>query len=200
MNYITIDSFAAGYEPAAYVSQLRNYRSFVKGLMTEARVDASQLTAFQDSLKSVSSPVRATIMTEDWCGDAACNIPILTKLFSDASVELRIFRGSEHLPMKDGYESEGDDHIPVLSIWDGEFQEIGRWIESPSAIEERKEEWKSQRPEFMELYRARNDDAKAAKQFASIYRELLEEMASWYKEGGWNETLREVTEVFHKNA
>jgi hypothetical protein len=185
--------FEKGYDPAAYVGGLRNYRSMVKGLLSEARADSGDVTLLKQKASARKQPVRATVTTEDWCGDSALKIPILADLFERAGIELRIFRGSETPELKERYESEGVDHIPVLSLWDGENKEIGRWIEAPAAIGPLKEEWKAARPEFMTLYARKETDPEAAGTFAKMYRGFLEEMARWYRDGMWRETTREVS-------
>lgn len=137
----------------------------------------------------------ATLMTEDWCGDSACNVPILGKLFAAAAIPFVIVRGSEMPDLKTFYESSGDDHIPAVSLWRGDESEIVRWIEAPKAVTARKDAWKAAHPEFMELFRKQSaGDADATKRFGQRYRVFLETMASWYREGMWSETTREIVE------
>jgi hypothetical protein len=192
--------FETGFDPETYVANLRNYRSLVKKLVGSASADQSHVEDFRAGLREYAKPVRMTLMTEDWCGDSACNVPILASLCNGAEVPLRIFRGSEHPDLNKRYNDDGVDHIPVVSIWDGEGSEIGRWIECPAAADERKKAWKEAHPEFMELYQKREQDPDAAKRFAKLYREFLEEMASWYKEGLWSETTREIVEIVRPSA
>ena len=108
---------------------------------------------------------------------------------------LLVFIGSEYRELEEHYHGMGVDHIPVLSIWDGEGKEIGRWIEAPAAMVPKKDAWKADHPHFMELYRKRDTDKEAGRQFASLYRQFLEGMADWYLEGVWNETTREVVDL-----
>ena len=187
--------FERGYDTPTYVNNLRNYRSLVKRLMDEAEADSSHAKALARAADSTKSPVRATMMTEDWCGDAACNLPVLASLFEKAEIPFRVFRGSEEEELKEMYESEGTDHIPVVSLWDGDGKELIRWVEAPESVAKKKDKWKSERPEFMELYRKKDEDKDAAKQFASLYREFLETMADWYEADMWSETTREVVEA-----
>ncbi|MFW5686477.1 MAG: thioredoxin family protein [Spirochaetota bacterium] len=184
--------FEKGYDIDSYVRNLRNYRSLVRGLMDEADASDEHATRLKELASGHPQPVHATVTTEDWCGDSALNLPILSSLFGKAGIELRVFRGSETSELKDKYESEGDDHIPVLSLWDGEGAELGRWIEAPKAVHTMKNTWKAERPEFMELYAKQKDDKEAARKFASLYRLFLDEMAGWYRSGMWLETTREV--------
>lgn len=189
-------TFEKGYDVDSYVGNLRNYRSFVRERFDEARADDQLAEELRRLASGHPQPVRATLMTEDWCGDSALNLPILARLFEKAGIELRVFRGSELGELKDRYEADGDDHIPVLSLWDAEGNELGRWIEAPSAIEPKKNAWKADRPHFMELYAKRESDRDAAKQFATLYREFLSEMAQWYRDGMWEETQREIVDLF----
>ena len=187
--------FEQGYDVDTYVRNLRNYRSMVRSLMDEADASDEHARELGRRVAEQPQPVRATVTTEDWCGDSALNLPILASLFGKAGIELRVFRGSETPELKDKYEREGDDHIPVISLWDAEGTELGRWIEAPKRVGAMKDEWKAQRPEFMELYAKQKTDKEAAKQFATMYRSFMEEMAGWYRDGMWNETTREIADL-----
>lgn len=191
-------TFESGSGVESYVRALRNYRSFVRSLVGDAHARSERVAALKTAVANMPQPVRATVMTEDWCGDSACNVPILASLFGGADVELRIIRGSEQQELHDFYENSGADQIPVLSIWDGEFNEIARWVEAPAAVSVRKDAWKAERPEFMELYSKKRDDKDAAKKFAVLYRQFLDEMITWYKAGMWDETTREVVEAIRR--
>ena len=186
--------FEQGYDVETYVRNLRNYRSMVRGLMEEADASNEHAARLRELAAKHPQPLRATVTTEDWCGDSALNLPALASLFEKAGIELRVFRGSEHEDLKNKYESEGDDHIPVISLWDGEGTELVRWIEAPAAVDTMKNKWKAERPRFMELYEKQKSDKDAAREFAKLYREFMEEMASWYRGGMWEETTREITE------
>jgi hypothetical protein len=186
--------FERGFDAEAYVANLRNYRSLVKRLMGEAQADDDHVNAVRTATASWRPPVRATMMTEDWCGDSACNVPVMADFFARAEIPFRVFRGSEEEDLKEMYESEGADHIPVVSLWDGSGMEIIRWIEAPQAVAEKKEAWQAAHPEFGELYKKQKHDKQAAKEFASLYRQFLEEMAGWYRDGMWSETTREIVE------
>lgn len=195
---MNLQTFESGFDVTTYVNNLRNYRSFVRNLMAEAKADPEHVEALRSSSGRFAQPVRMTVMTEDWCGDAACNIPIIAGLCAGADVPLRVFRGSETPQLEKRYHDDGVDHIPVASIWNADGEEIGRWIECPKAVDEKKASWKAERPEFMELYRRRETDKDAAKQFAKMYRDLLDAMAEWYRGGMWKETTREIVETLAK--
>ncbi len=187
--------FPKGYDVSTYLGGLRNYRSLVKQLYQRAEPAPEHVTALRRGLAAQVQPVRATIMTEDWCGDSAANLPIIARLAEAAGVELRVFRGSEVAELKHYYEGAGVTHIPVVSLWDGEWREIARWVEAPAVVDRKKTAWKDAHPEFMRLYSERDHDKQAAKQFAELYRTFLDEMVRWYEGGHWRETTRELVEA-----
>lgn len=191
------ERYEAGLDPETYVHGLRNYRSFVRDLMKAARADPSDVQALTGAVQQAPRPVRATILTEDWCGDSALNTPILSALFHEAAIPLRIFRRSERPDLKKFYLDQGVTRIPVVSLWDGDGREMTRWIEAPKAAQVRKEDWKQAHPEFVRLQERWENDREAARRYAVLYREFLREMARWYREEGvWSETTREIVESF----
>lgn len=190
------DYFQQGLTVDEYLNELRHYRSLVRKLVDQAgRADSptrSDIEALRVAADSFSQPVRATVNTEDWCGDWICNMPILEKLFSSTHIPFRVFRGSEYEELKGRYEKDGDTHIPAVSLWDGEGNELMRWIEAPAKVAEMKDAWKAENPQLMELYSKQSEDKAAAREFAKLYRQFLETMARWYTEGMWHETVGEI--------
>ncbi len=187
--------FEDGKNAAEYLSELKIFRALVQKLIGEAQADPGHVSDLKNALANFSQPVRATAMTEDWCGDSACNLPVLSSLFAKAGIDFVVFHGSEYPELKKYYHDMDVDHIPVISLWDGDGKEIGRFVEQPAAVAPLKDAWKAERPVFMELYAARETDRDAAQKFGTLYRELLEEMAGWYRDGQWKETTREVVEI-----
>jgi hypothetical protein len=186
--------FTEGFDIETYAKNIRNYRSVFKRLLSEAQASDEHAHTLREVTATAATPVYLSVVTEDWCGDSCCNIPILADLAKKADLEIRVFRGSEHPDLEKRYTDEGDDHIPVVSVWDGEGGELARWIEAPEAVEQKKAAWKEAHPDFMPLFERRDSDPDAAKQFAALYREFLEEMAGWYVDGLWKETTRELVE------
>lgn len=183
--------FARGQEAERYVDGMRNYRSLVRKLFAAA---SSFPVPLEFPRKEEVS--RATVCTEDWCGDSACVTPILARFFAVHGIPFRVFRGSEHRDVHRFYEESGTDHIPVLSLWDSSGGELVRWVEAPKAAQEKKASWKEAHPEFMELYGKRADgDRDAARAFGVMYRDFLEEMAGWYQQDLWAITLEEVSRL-----
>ncbi len=187
-------------DPATYVQNVRNYRSLMKRLYETATPNADHVERLANAAEQTNAAY-ASVQTEDWCGDAACVIPVLAPFFAAADIELVIARGSDIPEFKDYYEKDGDDHIPAVSIWSTDGTELVRWIEAPEAVGKKKDAWKAEHPDFEPLYeKQKQGDAEAAKKFGALYREFLEEMAGWYEAGMWDETTRELVEALEKKA
>ena len=188
-----------GFEPNDYITNVRNYRSLIKKLAGEASTDDSHVDRLAEAA-ATRNVWFASLMTEDWCGDSACNVPALMKLFEQAEIPFYIVRGSDHEELNDYYNNSGATHIPVVSIWAEDETELTRWVEAPESVSKLKDEWKAGRPEFMELYEKQNaGDSEAQKEFGKLYREFLEQMAQWYRDDGhWSESTREIVESLEK--
>lgn len=187
--------FEEGYTPEDYVDSIRNYRSLLKTLVEEADATPERAAELASATKRFAAPVRATMATEDWCGDAVCNLPVLIPLFEKAGIPFRVLRGSEHPDLKAFYNDRGLDHIPRVSLWDGNGKELMVWVEKPAAVAPKQDAWKKENPTFYELYENREKDKESAKEWAAMYRRYLEAMADWYRQGMWRETEREIVEL-----
>jgi hypothetical protein len=195
LSYMTDEFFFTGVEIDDYLETLRFYRSLVRSLVREA--DAPE--RFVDKLKEAVASrnlrmeeVRASAFSEPWCGDWACNLPILRSFFQKCGIPFRLFSREKAPELHKSYLADGVDHIPVISLWDGQGKELARWVEAPAKVDEMKVRWKEEHPRMMELYAIKDGDREAEKEFGRLYRSFLEEMALWYKEGMWNETLEEL--------
>jgi hypothetical protein len=75
------------------------------------------------------------VLTEDWCGDALANLPVLASLAKrTGKLHLRIFLRDQHLDLADQYLKEGKYRsIPVFVFFDQQMRELGHFIERPAA-------------------------------------------------------------------
>ena len=178
------------------MKELRNYRKLVNDLYAEVVPPEQWNRLFADALSTYreqhgASPLM-TVMTEDWCGDSACNLPLFTRMADSAGIEFRIFRSSDFPALKEYYTNRDVTHIPVLSFWDPSGDEFFRWVERPAACAAPADTWKTAHPEFHKLRKA--SDRESKREFARLYREFLEARAGWYRDGLWDESAREVAE------
>jgi len=79
------------------------------------------------------------ILSEAWCGDAAQNIPVISKIadFSQ-NIEFRIILRDENLEVMEAYLTNGGRSIPKLICLDtNSLEELGTWGPRPEAAQKR---------------------------------------------------------------
>lgn len=68
------------------------------------------------------------VLTEDWCGDAMLNIPILLHIAQAAEMKMSILLRDSNLELMDQYLTNGKSRsIPIFIFFDEEGQEIAKW-------------------------------------------------------------------------
>ncbi|MCA1059822.1 thioredoxin family protein [Rossellomorea aquimaris] len=72
--------------------------------------------------------LRVIAITEDWCGDAMLNIPILLKVAEEANIEVRMILRDENLELMDQYLTNGTSRaIPIFIFIDRDGNEKLVW-------------------------------------------------------------------------
>ena len=72
--------------------------------------------------------LRAIVITEDWCGDAMLNIPILLNIAEAAHIETRMILRDQNLELMDQYLTNGTSRsIPIFIFMDEEGKERAVW-------------------------------------------------------------------------
>lgn len=105
----------------------------------------------QQTLDSIKEAVGAgekwLVFSETWCGDAAHNLPFLSKWADYAGVDMRIVFRDEHPELMDEFLTNGGKSIPKLVRMDENFEVLGTWGPRPTPLMEEYARWKAQ-PEF----------------------------------------------------
>lgn len=77
------------------------------------------------------------VLLEDWCGDAINTVPLVATLAEAApNLELRVLGRDENPDLMDSHLTNGSRSIPVVIIYDEEFQEVGWWGPRPKPLQE----------------------------------------------------------------
>ncbi|WP_053218799.1 thioredoxin family protein [Virgibacillus senegalensis] len=72
--------------------------------------------------------LRAIVLTEDWCGDAMMNVPILFHLAQKADIDIRLLARDENLELMDNYLTNGKSRsIPIFIFMDENGNEVAKW-------------------------------------------------------------------------
>lgn len=147
---ITRERFEQGMTYDAYKAQMtRNQERFAAN-EHNFTLNPDDLQAF----KALPRTLDVLVLAEDWCGDVIDNLPILGRLAAESGkLNLRVFPRDANLDIMDQYLKDGQFRsIPVFVFFDQDFHEIGRFIERPASVTERRAEQRralhAQHPEF----------------------------------------------------
>ena len=147
---VTRERLSQGMTYEQYKSQMtRNQERF------EQNEQSVKLTAQQLApLKNLSRPLDVLVIGEDWCGDVIDNLPILGRLAQESGkLNLHVFLRDQNLDLIDQYLNQGKFRsIPVFVFFDENMNELGRFIERPQSVTERRAQLRrdlsAEHPEF----------------------------------------------------
>jgi len=153
---VTRERFAQGMTVQQYLDQMgTNKDTFVK-FLGEIKVKPEDKRA----LESLGKKLKCMIITEDWCGDALYNVPVLLKLIEgNPNIETRVFLRDKNPDLMDQYLNKGMFRsIPVFAFFDENMNEVARLLERPPKVTEELEAKmlevrKAFRAEKLELWR-----------------------------------------------
>lgn len=131
---VTAERFFQGMTFQQYLDQMgTNKEKFVQ-FLNEIQIRPEDRAA----LGRLGRKLRCLVITEDWCGDALYNVPVLVKLLDgNPDVEMRIFLRDRNPDLMDQYLNQGTFRsIPVFVFFDEQMHEVARLIERPPAITE----------------------------------------------------------------
>jgi Thioredoxin len=147
---VTRERFQQGLTLQQYLDQMTtNKDKFIQHLaeVTLRPEDRAVFASRKDKLNVL-------VITEDWCGDALVNFPVLAKMVEGApNVEMRVFLRDRNPDLMDGYLNQGMFRsIPVFVFLDERMNELARFVERPSSVTEYMER------KQLELRRAMRDE------------------------------------------
>lgn len=86
-----------------------------------------------ESVKKINQPQTWLVLTEGWCGDAAQNLPVLSKMAEEnENVDLKLVLRDENLELMDAFLTNGGRSIPKLIALDEEKNVLFTWGPRPS--------------------------------------------------------------------
>lgn len=128
---ISRERFEQGMTIEQYQEQMKQNREQFAANLVAAAARPEDLAFFE----SLAEPINALVITEDWCGDALANVPVLAKLAQQTGkLTVRLFLRDQNLDLADQYLKEGKYRsVPVFVFFDQQMREIGHFIERPAA-------------------------------------------------------------------
>ncbi len=128
---VTRERFTQGMTPEQYVAQMGTNKEKFVGLLNEIRIAPEDRAA----LTRPGRTLNVLVITEDWCGDALYNLPVLFKMVEgNPDIEVRVFLRDKNPDLMDQYLNQGTFRsIPVFAFFDENMNEVARFIERPPA-------------------------------------------------------------------
>ena len=131
MTTVTKERFEQGMTYGQYKEQMTRNRERLEANEQTLALDPEVVAFFK-----AQGPLHVLVLTEDWCGDAIANVPILGRLAEESgTLDVRLFLRDQNLDLMNLYLKDGKHQsIPVFAFFDADFKPIGHWIERPAAM------------------------------------------------------------------
>ncbi len=134
-----------------------------------------------DELKSlvenINPPQTWMVITENWCGDSAQNLPYINAIASEnLNINLKIILRDSNLDIMDEHLTNGTRSIPILISYDDNENILFKWGPRPKAAQDLMDQLKEEglsKPEKMEklhLWYGRN----RGKDIEAEFKEIME--------------------------
>ncbi len=106
--------------------------------------DVPQDDGFIELLKEVNP--RILVITEDWCGDAMLNNPVLRRIAEAADLDVRAVYRDEDTELIDRHLTNGGRSIPIYLLLDADGDVFAKWGPRAATIQEHVMELKKEIP------------------------------------------------------
>ena len=99
----------------------------------------------RDEIEKIADHQLWMVITENWCGDSAQNLPYIAGIASlNQNIELKIILRDSNLDIMDNYLTAGTRSIPKLVAFDDEGNELFQWGARPKAAQDLVSDLKAQ--------------------------------------------------------
>ncbi|RKQ29577.1 thioredoxin family protein [Oceanobacillus halophilus] len=174
--------FEKGMSATSYIESMEKNKDGLKHIYQNF-----QLPDEQDFFNKIKEKkLRALVLTEDWCGDAMLNIPILLKLSDKTDIEVRMLLRDQNLELMDQYLTNGKSRsIPIFIFMDEQGNEVAKWGPRAGKVQQFVDESRSKLPP--------QDDV----EYQMKTKELFSTMQRTFQEHEdfWNEVYQSIKSV-----
>ena len=131
---VTKQRFAQGMTFQQYLDQMTTNKDKFVETLAAVQIAPQERAVFGDRRERLN----VLVLTEDWCGDALTNLPVLARMVEGApNVEMRVFLRDQNADLMDQYLNRGlYRSIPVFVFFDADMKELARFVERPPKITE----------------------------------------------------------------
>lgn len=120
-----VDWYEKGMTAQAYIDAMSTNKEELQSVYNRFQVSDADEAQFAE-LKAKN--LRAIVLTEDWCGDAMVNVPILLKIAEQANIDVRMLLRDQNIELMDQYLTNGTARaIPIFIFIDEAGNEKAVW-------------------------------------------------------------------------
>lgn len=124
--------FEAAPTFAQYLEDVERNRELWHAVYERARVPDDLIEA----ARAIPGRWRLVALSEDWCGDAVNTLPVVARLAEAAGWDLRVLSRDASSDLMDEHLTNGRSRsIPVVIVYDDDFEEVGWWGPRPGEIQ-----------------------------------------------------------------
>ncbi|MFB4169260.1 thioredoxin family protein [Virgibacillus sp. JSM 102003] len=125
--------YEKGITPDAYIESMEKNKQNLLHIYDHFTPPADK----QFFQKLTDKNIRVIVLTEDWCGDAMLNIPILIRIAEQANIPVKMLLRDENLELMDQYLTNGKARsIPIFIFIDEAGNEVAKWGPRAKAIQQ----------------------------------------------------------------
>lgn len=177
--------FEKGMTFDRYVNGMKVNKEEMMSIYDRFELDEDDKGALE-SVKNLN--LRMIALTEDWCGDAMLNNPIMMKIAKEANIEVRFLLRDQNLELMDQYLTNGTARaIPKYIFIDQNGNEVAVWGPRAPRIQQfvmdQREKLPSQdSPDFQEKQK-------------EMYKGITEQFIK--NEDFWNDVAYNIIDLLH---
>lgn len=139
-----IQWFEKGFTAEEYISGMKVKKDEMANIYNQFNLNAEEKEQIQ---KIKGKGWKAIVLTEDWCGDAMLNIPILRNIAEEANIDIRYVLRDQNLELMDQYLTNGTARsIPIFIFIDKKGEEKAVWGPRAKEVQEIVDQGRSQLP------------------------------------------------------
>jgi hypothetical protein len=131
---VTRERFEHGMTLQQYLDQIGTNRDTFLAFLSEITIRPED----REAIRALGRRLNVLVITEDWCGDALYNFPVLIKLLEGMpQADVRVFLRDQNPDLMSQYLNQGlYRSIPVFVFFDERMNEVARFVERPPKVTE----------------------------------------------------------------
>ncbi|MEW9677064.1 thioredoxin family protein [Lentibacillus sp. L22] len=137
--------YEQGMSPDTYIESMEKHKENLLHIFDHFTVPDEDEVFFE---KLADKNLRVIVLTEDWCGDAMLNVPILLRLAEKTKTPVKILLRDQNLELMDQYLTNGKSRsIPIFIFIDEQGNQVAKWGPRADKIQQFVDQAREQLPD-----------------------------------------------------